>query len=716
MAITKKKPPVKKTRKLPMPRKIQQAVDQAAEQIERARVLAAESKQPRFAIDTKQINDFFNKIYGFTKEAIFSEPKYQADSRKRDAWLAKAVTKEPYLLGILQSVVSIDKNRGWTLIGGRNQVRKFVGVLHNFQVSADISGWRNGMSVTAQSYYQSDLGSVVEIGRSIPNGPLAALYTVDPAQCQLTGNLEKPLRYVPAKKEDQSWTVNDYFRVPSFPSTNEKLFGLGFCAVSRCLDLAKLLVSLYEHEREKMGSKAPKGIMVINGVTQSQWLQSLEESNDERAVLEREYYSGVQVLANGDGGQDISVALTSLSSLPEEFDRRQFVDMIIFGYALAFGYDPREFWPVSSGGLSTATESESQHRRATSKGGLDFALGFQEKIQEELPPTIEFEFERRDVAGDMAEVELQQAQLDVTRGMFESVNDDGDNLITADEARQLLVTAKLIPEDWTPQEEDQQISDTDDAGAEELLEKQRVRYAMERFPDQEIVIYNNRTQKTRVIYDPRKGDIPNKKKFIMRNLKPKKRATDDYSSIRSSFYDAVYDSVHDYLDSSDRATSFKSAMKRNIVDSYTPAVEAGYISAGAELPLESDVNDFLTAAQGVELANVDSLFVSLAELRKEDDLDVDAEATRRAEGYANTLDGLFNTAVLYGLENKMLTFDGDDGAESCASCQSLKGQRHKASWWIAHDYVPPNGGGLDCSAGGKCAHELVDDDGNVWTK
>jgi hypothetical protein len=529
MAKTKKvtgiKTPKKSTRtKSPAPRVtqvIKKAIDQAAEQIERARVLAAESKQPRFAVDTKQINDFFNKIYGFTKDAIFTEPKYQVDSRKRDAWLAKAVTKEPYLLGILQSVVSIDKNRGWTLIGGRNQVRKFVSVLHNFQVSSDLSGWRNGMSVTAQSYYQADLGSVVEIGRTIPNGPLAALYTVDPTQCLLTGNLDTPLRYVPAKKENQPWALNDYFRVPSFPSPNEKLFGLGFCAISRCLDLAKLLVSLYEHERERLGSKAPKGILTINGVTQQQWLQSLEESNDERAVLEREYYSGVQVLANGDGGPAIEVALTSLSGLPEKFNRRQFLDMIIYGYALAFGYDPREFWPVSSGGLSTATESESQHRRATSKGGLDFALGFQEKIQEELPPTIDFEFEQRDVVGDLAEMEFQKAQLDIITQLYSGANSQQDGtsngpLINFEEARQLLVSAELIPEGWTPQEEDKAISDTDDAGAEELLEKQRVKYAMERFPTQEIVVYNDRTKKTRAIFDP------NNRKFVMRNIKLKK--------------------------------------------------------------------------------------------------------------------------------------------------------------------------------------------------
>jgi hypothetical protein len=62
-----------------------------------------------------------------------------------------------------------------------------------------------------------------------------------------------------------------------------------------------------------------------------------------------------------------------------------------------------------------------------------------------------------------------------------------------------------------------------------------------------------------------------------------------------------------------------------------------------------------------------------------------------------------------------LTFDGDDGAESCPTCTALKGQRHKASWWISHDYVPPTGSGLDCAAGGHCMHELVTDDGEVVT-
>ncbi len=698
---------------------VTKSIDRAAEQIERVQAQNVESKQPRFSMDRRQVAQFFQQIYGVAKEAIFNEPAYAADSSRRDTWLAKVVRKEPYLLGILQSVVSIDKNRGFTLVGGKIQVKKFINILHNFQVAPDLFGWRNGMSVSAQNYYQADLGAVVEIGRSQLNGPLAALYTVDPTKCRLTGKIETPLKYNNGPADKQLWEPTDYFRVASFPSPSESMNGLGLCAISRCLELAKLLVSVFEHDREKLGSKAPKGILTINGgLTLDQWLRSLEESASDLKSLEREYYSGVQVLV-GEMGANISVELTPLSSLPDDFNQEQFANMIIYGYALAFGYDPREFWPVSGGSLGTGRETEEQHRKATSKGGLDFALGFQEKLQDELPETIEFEFEQRDVSGDIAEVDFRKKQLEIIDQMYQSVNARQEVLITQPEARQLLVDANLIPDTWTPEEEDVQVSDTDDMTA--LVEKQRVQNALAKFPNDDIVVYNSRSNKFTTL---RKAG---QKKFMIRmGAKPKpqqrikkkmtNRATrGDYDSIRANFSDVVYTVVRDYLNSSDRSTSYKSAMGREVVGAYAYATEAGFEDGGGELPLESDVLDWLTASQDAEVANVDSLFVSLKLLRDSGEFDVEAEATARSDGYSNSLDGIYNKAVLFGAGNKMLTFEGDDGEHSCPTCIALKGQRHKASWWISHDYVPPTGSGLDCAAGGHCMHELIDDDGNVVT-
>ena len=717
-------------------------------EIERAKAAAVESKQPRFAIDRKNINQIFNQIYGLAKNDIFNEPAYSPDSSKRDTWLAKIVKKEPYLLGILQSVVSIDRNRGWTLVGGKIQVKKFINILHNFNVSPDLFGWRNGFSVSAQNYYQSDLGAVVEIGRSQANGPLAALYTVDPTKCHLTGNNETPLRYNNGPRDKQLWNTTDYFRVTSFPSPTEQMNGLGYCAISRCLELAKLLVSVFEHDREKLGSKAPKGILTINGgLTLAQWLDSLEESTAELKALEREYYTGVQVLV-GDAGSDIKVEFTPLSTLPDQFDQQKFATMIIGGYALAFGYDPREFWSMSEGTLGSGNEAKAQHRKASSKGGLDFVLGFQEKIQAELPETLEFEFEQRDVEGDIAEVEFRKAQLDVINEMWKSTNAGSQVMISYPEVRQLLVEAKLIHGDWTIEDEEVQVTDTDDMG--EVLEKESVQRAIEKFPKDEIVRYSSTGNKFKTLL--RAGEERKKKFYSMRAYKSVKTTAapedlrimvggtevkrwihkdgfisipkevmkarayyGDYAAVRDQFWEATYTVVRDYLSSDERATAFKSAMKRNVVEAYGPAAEAGYIEGGSELPLDDDINEWLTAQQGAELGNVDSLFVSLKMLRDEGGVVADDEASARADGYASSLDGIYNQAAIFGAGNRMLTFSGQDGAVSCATCQSLQGQRHKASWWVAHDFVPPCGSGLDCSAGGRCEHYLEDDDGNRLT-
>ncbi len=188
-----------------------------------------------------------------------------------------------------------------------------------------------------------------------------------------------------------------------------------------------------------------------------------------------------------------------------------------------------------------------------------------------------------------------------------------------------------------------------------------------------------------------------------------------YDAIRATYWAAIYDAVYNYLSSDQRSTSFKSDMKQALVQAFTSTADAGYTDGGGELPMDEETSAWLTDQQGAELANVDTLFQSLKLLRDEPDTDALTEAFARADGYCNTLDWLYNQARLYGLKNEMLTFTGNDGKESCDTCQSLKGQRHRASWYIAHDVVPPSGDGLDCAAGGHCMHHLEDDQGNQIT-
>ncbi len=138
---------------------------------------------------------------------------------------------------------------------------------------------------------------------------------------------------------------------------------------------------------------------------------------------------------------------------------------------------------LRSGALGTATETQVQHAKATGKGGLDFALAMQEKIQLELPETLDFEFEQRDQEGERLDAEVAQAKIDSVVAAYMSPAMGQEGLITRDEARSLLVEQGIIPGEWTEAEEDIQATDTEGR----IRDNPRVRAAALAFPDEPIV-------------------------------------------------------------------------------------------------------------------------------------------------------------------------------------------------------------------------------------
>ena len=446
------------------------------------------SKQPRIS-DPSTV---FGSVFGWLQSGITKEEKrYVANSRARDAWLRSVWRDEPHLAGVLNSAVSIDKNRGWTLIGGRNQVLRYTPVLH---MADDGMGWRYYLGRESQSFYSTDLGGVTENGREGKGGPLRALYHVDSARCQLTGSRLKPLRYYPLAGGEQDWDADDFFRIVPMPSDDEKLHGLGFCAISRCIELAKLMIAVYEHDQEKLGARAPKGLLILHNLTDTQWEEAMEAREEKLTAKEWEYYGGVTVLASA-GPEMVDAKLVALSQLPEGFNLKVFTEQLMYGYALAFGYDPSEFWPVQYGALGRGRESEVQHRKATGKGGMDFTASYQEKLVEELPESLHFEFEQRDIEGDILDAALADKIADWVTKLYEAGRASGEPLLEREQALSLLAEKELIPEEWSEIEEDITSTDIEEGGRslkglrERALTSPRVLRAIEEFPEEPVIRY-----------------------------------------------------------------------------------------------------------------------------------------------------------------------------------------------------------------------------------
>lgn len=490
-------------------------------QVERDLPEKTYSKQPRIS-DPRTV---FGSIFGWLQSGVApAEQPYRVNSTARDEWLRSVWRDEAHLAGVLNSAVSIDKNRGWTMIGGRNQVLRYTAVAHS---ADDGMGWRFYFGREAQSFYATDLGAITENGRDGKGGPLRAIYHVDSARCRLTGKREEPLMYSPASGGEQNWAFDDFFRVVSMPSDDEKFHGLGFCAISRCIELAKLMMAVYEHDKEMLGAKAPKGLLMLHNISGTQWEEAMEAREEKLRGKEREYYGGVAVLASG-GPEQPDAKLVALSQLPAGFDLKIFTEQLMYGYALAFGYDPSEFWPVQFGSMGRGRETDIQHMKATGKGGMDFTASYQERFLIELPDSLHFEFEQRDIEGDILDAALADKIADWVTKLYESGRTAGEPLLDREQALSLLAERQLIPEEWSIIEEEVQATDVEDADRslkfrrERALTSPRVLTAIERFPEEPVISYTYDPMRyplgREVVLWPRAADVLRRRSWPVARL------------------------------------------------------------------------------------------------------------------------------------------------------------------------------------------------------
>lgn len=496
----------------------------ALEQVERA-ASNPKSKQPRFGKKPDDGN-FYNSVMKWVDYAKDSEPIYKGDSRARDKWLSSFWRTEPHLAGVIASVNSIDSNRGWTLTGGRNQVQRFTKV---FRHANNGAGWRRYISQQSSSYYTTDLGAITETERDGKRGPLANIYHLDPTKAYLTGDRKGPLMY---DKNAESWTDDDFFRLVSMERIEEDYNGLGLCAVSRVLDMSKIMLAIYNHELESLGARAPRGLLLLQNIGQNQWVEAMKTRDAQLDSDMRKYYQAVAVIAQ-EGVDSIDAKLVALSQLPENFNIEVFTNLLLYAYALCIGYDPVEFWPVQQGTMGRGRETDIQHRKGTGKGGLNFMLAYQDQMLDQLPDSLSFEFEQRDQEGEILDAEVSQAWANVVATLYgggastapgpagakggdgqaptpppaqkKEPNDSSvvpaanqakplpssKPLLSWEEARQLLVIKGVIPPTWTEMEED--VASTDAKNLEErtrrdlLLSDDRIMQAIHQFPNEPIV-------------------------------------------------------------------------------------------------------------------------------------------------------------------------------------------------------------------------------------
>lgn len=364
-------------------------------------------------IDYRQQLDeglLISNAYGFLRQLaqdVDEAPPW--GDPERDHYLSKYWRKESILAGAVYSMSAKMTALSWTVTGQTDVARKYAKILSNAAYSYSGYDWGGFISSTAEDFYTADRGVFWEVARdgNPRYGPMVDIGHIDSLACWLTGNVDKPVYYSsPVTGQDLFFKPGEYIHFNSMPSPREDYYGMGFCALSRALRAAKLLVGLNDYDEEKLSNLPPEGVAAVTGLTMSEFQNALTLWRAERQKNKSLTFPQVLWLVGSMPQNKVSLDFVGFSQMPESFDRKTVVQQYVYMLALVFGVDAREFWPVSTSTLGTAAESEIQHMKAKGKGPGEFISITERHLNSEVPPSVKFGFDTQDIEEDSISAEI----------------------------------------------------------------------------------------------------------------------------------------------------------------------------------------------------------------------------------------------------------------------------------------------------------------------
>lgn len=401
------------------------------------------SLQPRFNTTKDVAPAAFWTFWEQSEEKI---PKW--GSYKRIAYTRNIARNEPIMAGAVGSMISRIVALDWEIKGGRNLVRRFHDVLSK---ANDGDGWDTFIDPFVFDYTTTDIGGLGELGRENDNdeSPVVAIWNLDAGLCQLTGNRNFPILYTPQiggkSIKLKPW---DFMRSVDQIASEERMFGMGYCAVSRALKAINVLLKLYNYEDEMLSDMPPQGIASITGMTDQEVETAFLKYDAMRQSKQQMTFKGVLWLVSTMSPlQQVKAEFTPFANLPDGFNKQEAISIYVATLALCFGVDVREFWPFSNGPLGSAAEAEVQAEKAKGKGLGRMLSAIQRAINwNVLPEGLEFEFDMPNSEEEMTRAQIAGAQITNVRKLWEPAM-SGEGLITTEEARRWLVELKAVP-DW----------------------------------------------------------------------------------------------------------------------------------------------------------------------------------------------------------------------------------------------------------------------------
>jgi hypothetical protein len=661
------------------------------------------SKQP---VEANVGGDFF---YGMIEHPRSVVPQWGTKSRAQ--WLRR-LSYNPYNFlfpGALSALITKVLTIPTEIKGGKILANRYSAMLRN----SDFHDWESFISRLLWDYGTQDDGAFVEIigaGRSDKpiKGGVIGIAHLDSISCYATKVNEFPVLYWNEENGSRHLLHRDrVYRFVDMPSPKRLAYGTGLCSLSRYAVRAYIDMQIATHDTEMLNDLPPAGLLAVSGMTQVQWRDASRAYEADRNADGASVFRSTMVVHGIDPSNPIKVESIPFSALPENFDVKAYTDQSVNILALDMGIDPQDIWPLSSSAMGSAMQSEVLAAKARGKMFGHILQMITRFINiNVLPPELEFQFKFADAdesketantakvwvdivnsATFLSDEEKRRLMVDNVEAFAEVLLDDAGELIElpdddpkpADESQEVIAPDD-IPN--TPQMDAPSVTQTDDTS------NQQPGSNLPRPGGQPQFGAANRALRERPGVDADLGE---------------RRDTDtaqkDYPATKSEFIGdvaaAISDAATGEISKAAFAIRMRAALSKYGKAAYLDGLAEGGIDVSSIPSEDSDIFAGILAAQSQYVTDARSTIT-----------DFTGDAKARAQMWQKSLDPFYYGAVESADKNGLYTFEGDDGAESCKDCRSLKGQTHRMSWWIKNKKRPVvDANSFECG-GWKCNHML----------
>lgn len=274
-------------------------------------------------------------------------------------------------------------------------------------------GWSEFYAKFVEELLTQDNGVFAEvIGLGNPVGPVigraVSVAHLDSFRCTRTGSAIYPVVYHDTDGKRYKLHYSRVMFTSQMTSPIADMFGIGFCAVSRAINVAQTLVDILIYKQEKLGSRPLRELLITKGGLDPNDLREafyIAEGQMDAQGLSR--YSKV-IIGGSATMPEADVIRVPLADLPDGFDERTAIELGMATIALAFGVDARELFPAMSSG-ATRADALLQHLKQRGKGPGQILQTTEQLFNYQfVPPHLKFIFDFQDDAQDRQVAEIRQ--------------------------------------------------------------------------------------------------------------------------------------------------------------------------------------------------------------------------------------------------------------------------------------------------------------------